>query len=298
MDFKSLELFVRVASIGAIGKAGKELGLSRTAATQRIRELEKEVGAPLLHRTTRSVSLSVEGEVFLGHAKRLLDDLDAAYSDLQTDPTSVSGELRVSSSSSFGRKHIAPHMTEFMEIYPKVLVNLHLSDSTFDLVENGFDLAIRLGDLKSSTLKVRRVGESQRILVAAPSYIERFGAPESLTELDLHTCIIRSGMRQWVFRDEYDAVREVKVKGKLTTNLAEAVTEVALAGGGIARKCRWEVTDHLQAGTLVNVLANYKVDPAWGIFAVRPSSNTPPARVRLFTDFISEKFRDVPALRS
>ncbi len=298
MDFKSLELFVRIAALGAIGKAGKELGLSRTAATQRIQELESTVGAQLFHRTTRKVSLSVDGEIFLAHAKRILDDVDAAFSDLQTDPTSVRGELRVSSSASFGRKYLASYAAEFLGLYPNLSVNLHLSDTSFDIVENGFDMAIRLGEMKSSTLKVRRIGHSPRIVVAAPRYIERHGAPRALEDLRRHNCIIRSEMRSWAFRDPNGAVKDAKVSGSYNTNLAEAVTEATLSGVGIARKCRWEVTDHLEAGELVEVLADYTVLPEWSIYAVRSASRTPSARVRAFTDFVAEKFRSDAAFQS
>jgi len=296
MDFKSLELFVRVAAVGAIGKAGKELGLSRTAASQRIQELETTVGAQLFHRTTRTVSLSFDGEVFLAHAKRILDDVDEAISDLQSHPAAVGGELRVSSSASFGRKYLAPYVAEFLALYPKLSVNLHLSDSTFDIVENGFDLAIRLGEMKSSALQVRRVGWSPRLVVAAPCYLERHGTPQVIADLRHHDCIIRSEMRSWTFRGSDGTVKDARVRGSFATNMAEAVTEATLAGAGIARKCRWEIADHLQSGDLVELLSNYTVLPEWGVYAVRPASRTPPPRVRAFTDFIVEKFQNIPAL--
>ncbi|MEM8813410.1 MAG: LysR substrate-binding domain-containing protein [Pseudomonadota bacterium] len=297
MDMKSLELFVRIATAGAIGKAGKELGLSRTAATQRIQELEARVGAQLLHRTTRNVSLSGDGEIFLGHARRILDDVDAALSDLQTDRHSVTGELRVSSSASFGRKYLAPYVSEFLERYPKTSVNLHLSDTSFDIVENGFDMAIRLGEKKSSSLKIRQIGESPRIVVAAPSYLERYGTPQSLKDLRQHNCIIRSEMRIWVFRDLEGVTKDVKIGGRFSTNLAEAITEAALAGSGLARKCKWEISEHLRTGELVEVLADCTVLPEWGIYAVRPPSRIPSTRVRAFTDFMTGKFRGVTALQ-
>lgn len=296
LDLKSLELFVRVAAVGAIGKAGAELGLSRTAATQRIQELETKLGTQLLHRTTRSVSLSVDGEVFLAHAKRILDDVDEAFSDLQSDPLSVSGELRVSSSASFGRKYLAPHVAEFLQLYPKLSVRLHLSDTVFDIVENGFDLAVRLGDVKPSTLKARRIGESPRIMVAAPTYLERHEAPLAPADLRHHNCIIRSEMRTWTSRGPTGNTEDIKVTGNFATNLAEAVTEAALFGVGIARKCRWEIAEHLEAGDLIEVLPDHTVLPEWGIYSVRPAARTPPARVRVFTDFIAEKYRQIPAL--
>ncbi len=296
LDPKSLALFVRVAAVGAIGKAGAELGLSRTAATQRVRDLEASVGTQLLHRTTRSVALSADGEVFLAHAKRILSDIDEAFSELQRDPATVSGELRVASSASFGRKHLAPLVGEFMERYPRLSIQLHLSDGVFDIVENGFDLAVRLGDLSPSSLKARRIADSARIVVAAPNYLSRCGMPEMPDDLRRHNCIIRSDARMWTKRGPDGRIHDVKVSGNFATNLAEAVTEAALSGVGLARKCRWEVTEHLDSGALVEVLPEYTVLPEWSIYAVRPPAPTLPMRVRLFTNFIADRFEQTPTL--
>lgn len=296
LDLKSLELFVRVATVGAIGKAGAELGLSRTAATERIQELETTVGAQLLHRTTRSVSLSVDGKAFLTRAKRILEDVDEAISELQSDPSTVTGELRVASSASFGRKFLAPYVAEFLQRYPKLSIQLHLSDTTFDIVENGFDLAVRLGNLSPSTLKARRVGESARIVVAAPSYLERHGRPKAPRDLRDHNCLIRSDVRTWTSRRPDGLVEDVKVSGNYTTNLAEAVTEAALSGVGIARKCKWEIAEFLETGELIELLSEHTVLPEWSIYMVRPPSRTPPSRVCAFTDFIAHRFQQVPEL--
>ncbi|MEM9625124.1 MAG: LysR substrate-binding domain-containing protein [Pseudomonadota bacterium] len=291
-----MELFVRVATVGAIGKAGAELGLSRTAATERIRELETAVGARLLHRTTRSVSLSVDGKVFLTRAKRILEDIDEAISELQSDPSTISGQLRIASSASFGRKFLAPYVAEFLALHPKLSVQLHLSDTTFDIVENGFDLAVRLGALAPSSLKARCLGESARIVVAAPSYLERHGRPNTPSDLKDHNCLIRSDVRIWTSRNQDGLSEEIRVSGNYTTNLAEAVTEAALAGVGIARKCKWEIAEFLETGELVELLSEHTVLPEWRIYAVRPPSPSPPSRVEAFTDFIAHKLDKVPAL--
>lgn len=296
-DLKSLELFVRVAAVGAIGKAGAELGLSRATATQRIQELETAVGVQLLHRTTRSVSLSVDGEAFLAHARRILEDVDEAMLDLHGDPTSVGGELRIASSASFGRKFLAPLVAGFLQRYPKLSIQLHLSDTTFDIIENGFDLAVRLGKLSPSTLKARKIGESPRIMVAAPDYLARFGTPVQPSDLEAHNCLIRSDVRTWSKRGPDGQMYQVKVKGTFATNLAEAVTETALSGVGIARKCGWEVSEYLASGDLVQVLPEYTVLPEWDVSVVRPPSRSPPARVRAFTEYIAEEFQAVASLK-
>lgn len=296
VDLKSLELFIRVASVGAIGRAGAEFGLSPTAATQRIQALETAVGAQLLHRTTRAISLSADGEVFLAHAKRIIADVEDALADVQGDPHVIQGELRVASSASFGRRHIAPYVAEFLDAYPKLSIQLHLSDAVVDIVEQGFDLAIRLGDLAPSTLKARGLAASPRVLVAAPAYIECHGAPERPVDLKAHNCLARGDVRTWGLKAPDGSISEATVSGNFATNLAEAVTEAALSSLGIARKCKWEIAEHLEAGALVTLLDSYTVVPEWNVFAVRSPSRQPPPRVRAFTDFLEAKLRAVPSL--
>lgn len=296
LDLKSLELFVRVASVGAIGKAGAEFGLSATAATQRIQALESVVGAQLFHRTTRSVSLSSDGEVFLAHAKRIVAGVEDALSDVQCEPHAIKGELRIAGSASFGRKHIAPYLGEFLDRYPKVSIQLHLSDSVFDIIEHGYDLAIRLGELAPSTLKARRLASSPRVLVATPGYLARHGTPKLPADLKAHNCIAREEMRNWELITPEGSICQTRVSGNFSTNYAEAVTEATLTGLGIARKCQWEIAEHLDAGTLVTLLEGYRVAPEWNVFAVRSPSRQPPARVRVFSEFLEEKLQAVPSL--
>ena len=296
LDLKSLELFVRVATVGAIGKAGAEFGLSPTAATQRIQALEKDVGAQLLHRSTRAVALSADGELFLDHAKRIIANVEDALADVQCDPQSIQGELRVAGSASFGRIHLAPYIAEFMDEHPNVSIQLHLTDAVVDIIEDGFDLAIRLGELAPSALKARRIGDSARILVAAPSYIEQRGLPENPEALKLHHCLTRGDIRTWALRSPDGTRVDAKVYGRFTTNHAEAVTEAAVSGLGIARKCKWEIAGQLASGALVQILGDHLVVPEWSVFAVRPPSRMQPARVRAFTDFLERKFRSIPSL--
>ena len=296
LDLKTLELFVRIASVGAIGKAGSEFGLSPTAATQRIQALEAAVGAQLLHRTTRSVSLTADGEIFLGRARQMLGILEEALADMKYDPAAITGQLRVASSASFGRKYIAPYMAEFLSQHPKLSTQLHLSDSPFDIVENGFDLAIRLGELAPSTLKARRIASSERIVVAAPSYLEAHPIPKQPAELGDHNCLIRGDMKAWKFRTPDQKVVTSKINGNFATNLAEAVTEAAISGVGVARKCRWEIAEQLASGDLVHILRDFTVLPEWGVYAVRSPSSQPPARVKAFTEFLETKYANVDAL--
>lgn len=296
LDLKSLELFVRAAFLGAIGKAGAEVGLSRTAATQRIQSLETDVGVQLFHRTTRRLSLTSDGETFLGHAKRILDNVDEALSETQRDPRAIKGELRIASSASFGRRHIAPYVSEFLDEHPGVSIQLSLNDMVVDLVNGGFDLSIRLGELAPSSLKARRLAASPRIIVAAPAYLARHDRLRTPEELVKHNCLMRGDVRAWRLRGPDGKLRDYKATGNFASDSAEAITEAARAGLGIARKCKWEITEELESGTLIQILEEYTVMPEWSVFAVRSPSRHLPARVRAFIEFLREKLQSEPSL--
>lgn len=295
LDLKSVRLFIRVAALGAIGRAGAEFGFSATAATQRIRALEEAIGTQLLHRTTRAVSLSVDGEVFLEHAKRIVSNVEDAIADLQLSPDAMRGELRIASPASFGRQQIVPYLAEFLEAHPNISIQLDMSDAVVDIVKQGVDLAIRLGELAPSTLKARALAASPRVLVAAPSYLERNGMPERPEDLKAHNCLARADVRTWRLRTPDGEISEARLSGNFATNLAEGITTAALTGLGVARKCRWEIAEHLESGALVTLLDTYTVVPEWQVFAVRSPSYQPPPRVRAFTDFLEAKLQAVPA---
>ncbi|MFN3226688.1 MAG: LysR substrate-binding domain-containing protein [Hyphomicrobiales bacterium] len=288
-DLKTLELYVRVAAVGAIARAGLELGFSATTSSQRIQALEAQIGCKLLNRTTRSVSLSADGELFLAHAKKILADVDDAITDMQGSETNLRGELRVAASASFGRKYIAPHIGEFLRLHPDVSINLELSDTTFDIVQHGFDLAIRIGALAPSTLMARKIADNPRILVASADYLKVSGTPTSPAELSNHNCIVLNENRIWGLRDSDGTTTEVRIQGNFTTSYGEALTEAASAGTGIALKSKWDVLEQLIDGTLVPVLPRFAVEPEWSVWAVRPPGRLMSARVRVFTEFIENK---------
>lgn len=294
-DQKSLELFIRAATLGAIGRAGREFGLSATASTQRIQGLEKELGARLLNRTTRRVALTPDGELFLDHARQLVDGMEDARALLSGAGTHVRGELRVTASASFGRRHVAPYMAEFFEMHPDVSMHLDLSDSIADMVEQGFDLALRIGTLASSSLVARKLVDNPRLLVAAPAYLSRHGLPSGPDDLARYNHIVLGETRSWHLRDAAGRLHTVRTGGNFSTTYGEAITEAALGGLGIALKSKWDVQVQLDEGNLVPVLEDCAVEPLWSVWAVRPPGRMVPARVRAFTDFIEGKLKQLPA---
>ncbi|MGJ8629338.1 MAG: LysR substrate-binding domain-containing protein [Sulfitobacter sp.] len=292
-DLKSLELFVRVAAVGALGRAGEEFQLSPTATTQRIQVLETSLGTKLLNRTTRAISLTPDGELFLEHAKLILNCVEDANTALSTKRKHISGELRVTASASFGRSQIVPYVGEFLEKYPDIRLKLNLSDTVVDIVEHGYDLAIRVGSLTSSSLLARKLAPNPRVLVASPFYLEARGTPVLPADLKKHNCIVLGETRTWSLEDKQGNPSEVRVSGSFTTNAGEAVTDATLQGLGIGLKSVWDVNQHLANGQLISVLPDYSVLPDWQIWAVRPPNRIVPVRVQAFSNFLEEKFKEI-----
>ncbi|WP_085909145.1 LysR family transcriptional regulator [Kiloniella majae] len=290
-DIKSLELFVRIAALNAIGRAGEEFDLSATATTQRIQMLEANIGSKLLNRTTRAVSLTSDGEIFLAHAKQILEAVEAAHSAMSSSTENVSGELRVTTSASFGRNQIIPYVAEFLEQHPKLSLKLSLSDTTEDIIERGFDLAIRVGSLKSSSLIARKLANNPRVLVASPTYLQKHGIPETPQDLTGHNCIVLGETHNWTLIDKNKTAHEIQVSGNFSTNLGDSITDVISDGVGIGLKSLWDVSTQIKTGILVPILDEYTIGPDWQIWAVRPPSRLMPARVQAFLDFFEKKFQ-------
>ncbi|NHI00258.1 LysR family transcriptional regulator [Oceanimonas sp. MB9] len=297
LDLKSLELFVRVASLGAIGRAGAEFNLSPTNATQRIKALEADLGVTLLNRTTRAISLTPDGEILLEHARRILDDVEATRNVLSHTTNTVSGLVRVTVSASFGRSHIVPFVPAFLRRYPEVTLDLHLTDRVVDIVEMGYDLAFRIGALAPSTLLARKIDDNPQLLVASPAYLARAGYPQTPQDLAHHACLFLGENRLWKLSDKNGTVHDVRVSGPVSVNLGNAVGEWLVAGMGIGLTALWHAAPDIKAGRLVPLLTNYRVWPETKIWAVRPPGRLMPARVKAFLDFMQTHIVDTSAER-
>lgn len=286
LDLKNLELFVRVAALGAIGRAGAEFDLSSTNATQRIKALEGELGVTLFNRTTRSVSLTSDGEIFLDYAKRVLNDLEDARTVLTQTPEQLSGSVRVTAPASFGVSHVAPFVPEFHQLHPNVRIELNLSDTMIDIVEQGYDLAFRIGELAPSSLLAQKIDTNPTWLVAAPAYLARAGAPTVPEDLIHHSCLPLGDRTKWRLRGPDGAEHVVRVGGPLRCNLGNALVDWALQGAGITKVSLWQGASHILAGRLIRVLPDYSDLPEMDLWAVRPPGRLLPVRVKVFLDFI------------
>jgi len=295
LDLKNLKLFLRVATLGAIGRAGEEFNLSATNASQRIQTLESEVGVKLLHRTTRSVTLTPDGEVFVEHAKRILDDVEEARNVFSGNANAVQGTLRVTVSATFARSHVVPFVPEFLALYPDVKLELNLSDSMVDIVEQGFDVAFRMGELAPSSLLARKVDDNPTLLVASPAYLKKAGPLNTPEDLSHHACIPLGRTRTWQLKsinDNDNTLHEIPVSGRIAVNLGDAISDWVQADMGIGQASLWHAGPDIRAGRIVPVLPDYQVWPKTKIWAVRPPGRLTPARVKAFLDFMQKRIRE------
>lgn len=293
MNIEHLKLFVRLASTNNISLAGQELGLSPAVASAHIGKLEKALNVRLVHRTTRKVSLTEEGLAFLPHAEEVLESVEAAQAAVGAGNQMPKGVLRVSAPASFGRMHLIPAMQAFMDAHPGLKVDYRLSDSIIDLVEGGFDIAIRNAALKDSTLVARKLAFDQRIVCASPDYIKKHGQPTHPNELLNHNFVNLSGFDNWTFETPEGHVT-IKPKGEFKADNGEAVRDACAHGLGITVSSTWCCHEHLKRGELVPILEEYPLVSDSAIWAVYPSSRLLAPKVRAFIDFFTDYFGKTP----
>ncbi|HAA92053.1 MAG: LysR family transcriptional regulator [Rhodospirillaceae bacterium] len=298
MDTDAVRLFVMAAEMLNISAAGRQLGLAPAVASARLSKLEKQLGADLLHRSTRKVSLSTEGADFLPYAKDILAQEDAARAALGHTSEEVTGTLRFAASSTFAQLFIAPILPEFLDRYPGVNLDLKLSDTRIDLVEGGFDLALRNFAIEDSNLRARKLAEDTRILCAAPEYLTRRGHPQTPEELIEHQLLI------YMFRPARKLISGTGAppgtfpppgaNNRIICDDGTSMRIATAAGVGISMNSLWSVHKELKDGTLVRVLPDYEVDDRSAIWLVYPKSNVLTAKVRVFIDFLLEKIGNPP----
>lgn len=290
MNIEHLRLFVRVASTLNISKAGQDLGLSAPLASIQLNKLEESLGTRLVNRTTRKISLTEEGAAFLLHAEEVIASVEAAHASLKTGSAQPKGTLRITAPASFGRMYLIPGMKGFLEQYPDLFVDIQLTDSIIDLVEGGFDIALRNAELQDSSLIARKLAEDKRIICASPDYILKHGKPNSPEDLSEHQCISQVGMENWVFNTPQGAV-SIKPRGNVRLDHGEAVRDICVSGVGIAMCATWIAHEHLKQGSLVQMLEDYPLTDDTAIWAIYPSSRLLAPKVRVFIDYFSEYYK-------
>ncbi len=293
MNVEQLKLFVRIAATHNISQAGAELGLSAAVASTYINKLEQSLGVRLVHRTTRKVALTEDGLAFYQYAEDVLSSVEAARASVGAGSSSPSGTLRIAAPASFGRMHLLPALTEFLQTYPQLKIDLKLSDTIVDLVEGGFDIAVRNSELKDSSLIARKLATDKRIVCASPRYLAQFGEPKRPQDLQSHNCITLMGLDNWTFYNGANPIT-IKVKGNLRTDNGEAIRDACINGMGLTVNSSWSAYQHLLRGDLVEVLADFPLVSQTAIWAVYPSSRQLAAKVRAFIDYFSGYFGTPP----
>jgi DNA-binding transcriptional LysR family regulator len=291
---KQLESFVAVATKGSLTAAAAAEGVAPAVIGRRIDALEQRLGVKLLVRTTRRISLTHEGSAFLEDAQRLLGELANAEASVSAGGVKASGHLRLSAPAGFGRRHVAPLVPKFLAQHRDVSVSLNLSDRVVDLVNEGVDCAVRVGDLPDSSLVSVRLADNQRLCVATPGYLQRAGTPRHPNELSRHACLTlsfeASQPRGWAFTVD-GALVHLRPSNRMDCNDGQVLHDWCLAGQGIAWRSSWEIGADLKAGRLVSVLDDYAAPPS-GVYAVFAQRHLLPLRVRLWIDFLKHTYGD------
>lgn len=288
MDLDEIAVFVEAAQAGSLAAAARRLGITPMAASRRLLNLENGLGARLAHRTTRALALTPEGEAFLPHAQALLEDAANGRAAIRPDGGAVSGLLRVTTSVAFGRKVVVPMLPDFLAAHAKLRVELVMSDNVVDIVSQGIDLAIRIAPMRDSTLVAKRLGDSPRRMFASPAYLERFGTPSHLADLNDHECLALTGTTVWCFRQDGRLVRQ-RIGGRFSANTVEGLYQACLDGLGILIMADWNAAEDVAAGRLRPVPLMDAEPEARSIWAVHPTARLVPPKVRCFVSAVKTR---------
>ena len=292
--FQALRVFSQVVESGSFSAAADKLGLSATAASRHVADLEAHLQTRLLNRTTRRVSLTESGRAFFERAVQVLADLEEAEQEASRAAVVPRGTIKLTASVNFGVRHVAPAIAAFLAVHAGVRFDVSLSDRMVDLVEEGFDLGVRIGPPGSDNIVARSLGDTRLVPCASPAYLAAHGAPRVPEDLARHNCFTYEYVTPrnvWRFRDAAGAERSVRVSGNLHSNNGDLLAEAAAQGAGIVFEPAFIVGAEVRAGRLVPLLQDY-VSAPMPIYAVYPSRKHLSAKVRLFVDFLVQRFRE------
>jgi DNA-binding transcriptional LysR family regulator len=290
--FLAITAFVKVVETGSFARAAERLDVSVSSVSRHVSELEAHLDARLLNRTTRRLSLTESGRVFHERCVQLLADLEEAEESAGAATIVPRGTLRLTASITFGVRHLVPAIADFIERFPAMRFDVELSDRAVDIVDEGFDIAVRIGAIGSQNLVGRRIGTTRLVCCAAPSYLARNGEPRTPEDLAAHACLTyeySSTRNVWPFLDRDERERSVRIAGPIHANNGRFLTALAVAGVGIAHEPDFIVGPDVIAGSLTPILRAFAPAPA-SIYVVYPSRRHLSAKVRAFTDFLAARF--------
>jgi DNA-binding transcriptional LysR family regulator len=295
-DLSAMAVFARVVEMESFSGAARDLGLSKSAVSKRVAHLEDRMGLRLLNRTTRRLSLTEAGAAFYEGCRRVVAEAEAAERAVTRLASAPRGRLKVNAPMSFGVRHLAPALPDFMARYPELAVDLALNDRVVDLVEEGFDVGLRIVKLADSSLIARRLAPNRLVLCAAPSYLQAHGAPRSIDELKDHACLLYSYQTAgdvWRLGGP-GGERRLAVAGRLRINNGDALLAAALGGLGVALLPCFICGEDVRAERLIHVLPEWSEPADTAITAVYPASRNLSPKVRVFVDFLAERFGGTP----
>ncbi len=288
-----LDIFARVARTGNMSAAGREMGLSPAVVSKRISLLEERLGARLFQRTTRQLTLTETGE---GYFKRVVDILslvEEAEDFVSRRNTKPRGLLKVTAPTTFSRLHMGPYLANFLATYPEIELDIHLTDNFVDIIREGFDLAIRIGELQDSSLIAKKLAPDKRVVCAAPAYIEKHGASLTLGDLDHHNCLSAGAQDVWRLEGP-EGPLQLRVKGNIRSNSAEFVRDALLSGLGVGLRSTWDVGPELASGDLKIVLPQYRGSSNLAVYAVYPCREFMPAKVNAMIEYLDGLYGPEP----
>ena len=286
MQWDGISEFVYVAENESFTLASKKMAISTAQVSRQVSALEKRLNIKLFYRTTRKVSLTEEGRIFYQHCRSVLDGLDAAERAITNLQSKPQGKIKLTAPVAYGEKQILPLVNNFIKKYSDVEVSAYLSNQQVDLVEDGYDLAIRLGKLSDSTMMAKKLGKRTNYVCASPDYLAKHGIPHSISELNKHSCLLGT-LDYWNFR-ESGREKSVRVTGRLRYNNGYSLTDAALKGLGIVQLPDYYVEEQIKSGELVTLLDNYRA-PDEGIWAVYPQNRHLSPKIRLLVDYLAEQ---------
>ena len=297
-DLQAMSIFVRIVATGSLSAAAREFGLSTAVVSRRLAALEARLGARLLTRTTRTVRLTDEGAAYHEACVRILAEVEEADDAVSAGRAEPRGSLKVALPASFGHQHVAPLIPQFADRYPRIQVALSLSDRAVNVIDEGFDLAIRIAELEDSALAARKLAPNRRVVCASPDYLRRHGTPREPEDLVNHNFLVTTWGHDFSMLLDYKGPDggpgSVRVSGRYACDNWEVLREWALAGLGVALKSTWDVRRHLEDGSLVALCPGYSFDSDVAIYAVYPHRRHLPAKTRAFIEFLAESFGPEP----
>jgi DNA-binding transcriptional LysR family regulator len=294
--FENMAAFIRVVEAGSISGAADGLGVAKSAVSRRLKELEEHLGVELFHRTTRSMNLTDSGRAFYHQSVRILEDvLEAEHATSQAHGT-LKGSLKVALPSTFGLMHMGSAINDFLQAHPQIEFDLDFNDREVDLIQEGFDLAIRIAKLPDSSLIARRLAPIQTVICASPSYLERMGTPQTPDELIDHQCLVYSLLRDfnyWILTDSSGKEIRTKIHPTLKASTGDFLKDAAVEGRGIILVPSFIAYKEIERGTLISILNDYKT-PQVDAYAIYPQTRHLSQRVRAFVDFLVKRFEGTP----